>query len=418
MAMKQSVALIAWRFFVESRRSMMLSATGIIAGVAFFICGQAQTEGFQKFFIESLLGSRGAVVISDRFQKSFTRIVDEKDAGVVAVANPQARKYYPGILDAYRVIRVLEEFPNVVAAAPVVEGSITVRAGFREEVLRVHGIDTLLHARTTDLPYQLIEGSYEDFRSDAESIMVGGLLARKLDMFVGQQLFVTGSQGVQKRMKLVAIYETGINVIDEKQVFTHRRAAQQLLRRPFETSFITVKLADPMRAERDAEAFEDLLSHRAKSWQEREKSNMQIFNTLRISAGLAISGIILLAGFGIFNVLTMAVVEKTKEIAILRSMGYTRRDIAGIFLLQGAFIGAIGIVLGWIVGAVLSYAVTFIPIRIRGIFKADHFMVSWEWQHYAAAAVLAMAAVLIAAYVPASRAARLQPVDVLRGSGQ
>ncbi len=412
------VFLIALRFFMESKRSMFLSAVGVVAGVGFFICGQAQTQGFQAFFIEALLGSRGAVIVSDRFQRSFTRIVDERRADMVAVANPQSRKYYPGILDAYRVIRVLEEYPNVAAATPIIEGNAAVRAGFRTELCRLHGIDTVMHARATDLPYQIIEGNFDDFRADTDSIMVGGLLARKYDMFVGQQLFVTGRADEPRRMRLAAIYETGINMIDEKQVYVHRRTAQTILRRPHETSFILIRLHDPMRAPQDAQAFEDLLSHRARPWQEREKSNLQIFRTLRISAALAISGIILLAGFGIFNVLTMAVMEKTKEIAILRSMGYTRADISGIFLWQGFFVACIGIVMGWAFGAALTYAVTFIPIRIRGIFKADHFIVAWDINHYIIAAVLAMIAVLFASYIPARRAAHLQPVDILRGTSQ
>jgi lipoprotein-releasing system permease protein len=412
------VFLIAWRFFLESKRSMILSAIGVIAGVGFFICGQAQTQGFQNFFIDALLGSKGAIVISDRFQKSFTNILNGRKQGMIAMANPQARKYYPGILNAYRIIRTLEEFPNVVAAAPVLEGNVDVRAGFRSELCRLNGIDIAMHSRATDLPYQIIEGQFDDFRADTDSVMVGSLLARKLDMFVGQNLFLTGPGNEPRRMRLVAIYETGINVIDEKQVYVHQRTAQNILRRPFEISFIMVKLKDSMRAPQDAEAFEDLLSHQSRPWQEREKGNLQIFRTLRISAGLAISGIILLAGFGIFNVLTMAVMEKTKEIAILRSMGYSRGDISGIFLWQGFFVACIGIVLGWGFGAALTQIVTYIPIRIRGIFKADHFIVAWDIHHYLIAGVLAMIAVLVASYIPARRAAQLQPVDILRGTSQ
>jgi lipoprotein-releasing system permease protein len=177
-----------------------------------------------------------------------------------------------------------------------------------------------------------------------------------------------------------------------------------------------VQLKNANRAPQDSLAFEELFNHRARSWQEREKSNLQLFQALRVSAAIGVCAIIMLAGFGIFNVLTMSVLDKTKEISILRSMGYTQGDIAWIFILQGFMIATIGIVLGWALGAGLTRLVEFIPIQIRGILKADHFIVTWAWEHYALAAVLALASVLIASYVPARRAAQVRPVDVLRGT--
>jgi lipoprotein-releasing system permease protein len=112
----------------------------------------------------------------------------------------------------------------------------------------------------------------------------------------------------------------------------------------------------------------------------------------------------------------MSVLAKVKEIAILRSMGYRRNDIAAIFLWQGAMVAAAGSILGCLLGAILTYGVSHIPIRVRGLLYADHFLVTWNWAHYASATVLAIIAVFIASYVPARRAASLPPVSTLRGS--
>ena len=143
---------------------------------------------------------------------------------------------------------------------------------------------------------------------------------------------------------------------------------------------------------------------------------MQLFLMLRVSAAITVSLIILLAGFGIFNVLTMSVLAKVKEIAILRSMGYRRIDISAIFLWQGALVAAAGSVLGCLLGALMTWGVGHIPIRIRGLLYANHFLVTWDWRHYFWATVLAIVAVFIASYVPARRAAELAPVVTLRGS--
>ena len=138
--------------------------------------------------------------------------------------------------------------------------------------------------------------------------------------------------------------------------------------------------------------------------------------TLRMSTAITVSLIILLAGFGIFNVLTMTVLSKLKEIAILRSMGYRRGDISAIFLWQGAMIAVAGSVIGCGLGALLTWGVSHIPIKVRGLLYANSFLVSWDWRHYLWATLLAIIAVFIASYVPARRAGLLSPVTTLRGS--
>jgi len=194
------------------------------------------------------------------------------------------------------------------------------------------------------------------------------------------------------------------------------RVAQALLQQPSGASMIIYKLRNPNRAPALASRFETLFQHNATSWQDREESTLQLFLTLRMSVAITVSLIILLAGFGIFNVLTMSVLAKTKEIAILRSMGYRRIDISSIFLWQGAMIAAAGSLLGCLLGAVMTWGVSHIPIRLRGLLYTNYFLVTWDWRHYVFATLLAILAVFIASYVPAHRAAQLPPVVTIRGS--
>ena len=396
---------------------MFLSALGVVFGVAFFVTGQAQTVGFQKFFIDTILGSKGAIIITDRFQQNFTNVLGESK-GMVAVRNQQKRKYYQGISNAYQVMETIQQFPNVVACAPIVQGNAQMRAGFRNTVVVLFGIDLDAQTKATDFASQITQGDLDDFRDMPDSICIGELLRKDNSLRLGDYVYVKDVRGKAHRMKITCIYETGVNSIDEKRVYVSNRKAQSLLGKPGFTSSIMVKLDNPDRAPQDAIAFEELLSHRSRSWQEREKGNMQIFKTLRISAGLGISFILLLAGFGIFNVLTMTVMEKVKEIAILRSMGYKRRDITWVFLIQGFLVAVLGIICGWALGVGMTYLVSKIPVKIRGILKADSFIVDWSFEHYLMAALLAFISVFIAAVIPARRAANIRPVNILRGASQ
>lgn len=409
---------IAIRFLLAHKRSLGLSALGVVFGVGAFIAALAQTQGFENFYIGTVLGSEGSLVITDRFQEEHTRILSAKPDVNLMVASQQRRKFYPGIADAYRIIQVLGTYSQVVACSPIVEGRAFLRSGFSTEAISLQGIDLDLHLRTTDFAKQVSKGSMEDFRNDPSGACVGASLAERMHLFAGQDIFIIGPDNETRRFRIDVIYETGVWDFDIKNVFVHMRTAQSILHKPYFTSFMLVKLHDPSRAPEMAAEFEDLLSHSAASWQQRQAGNLQIFDALRISAGIVVSMIILLSGFGIFNVLSLSVMQRTKEIAILRSMGYERRDIAAIFLWQGVCVTMVGIVFGWGLGALLTFIISKIPVNFRGILRTDYFIVEWSPFHYLLAALLAAVAVFIASYVPARRASRLEPIETLRGTGQ
>jgi lipoprotein-releasing system permease protein len=315
-------------------------------------------------------------------------------------------------------MRVARQFSNVSACSPVVQGSVAIRSSLTTEVLTLQGIDLDMQLAATSLRSQIISGKLDDYRTSRAGLILGSLLADKLQVGVGDSVQLTGPDPKPRTFTVSAIFRSGNNIIDERRGYTDLRTAQVLLKKPGYVSSIIIKLRDPERAPELAAHLERLFGHRARSWQERERGNLQIFSTLRLSAGITVSLIILLAGFLIFNTLTMAVVEKIREIAILRSMGYRRLDITLIFLGQGFVVASVGSLLGAGAGALFTYFVSLIPIKVTGFFYTDRFLVAWSWQHYVGAAAIAFVAVLGASFLPARRAANLPPVATLRGSGQ
>jgi lipoprotein-releasing system permease protein len=406
---------IALRFLGHRKRAFVLSLAGVVFGVAIFICTQAQTQGFARRFIESTLGSNGALVLRSRIQPLGSgMLVPPKGAGANAAATH--RRYLEGITNTREIMRVSREFTNVAACSPVLRGNVSARSGFETTTVDVFGIDPALHLQTTDLKAQLIAGRFEDFRDNATAVIVGSRLASILNVAAGESLQLLSPAGNYSRFTVAAIARSGVGAVDAGRIYAHAKVAQMLLRKPYPATMIIYKLRDPDRAPALAQHFQTLFGHDSQSWQEREAGNLQLFLTLRMSAAITVSLIILLAGFGIYNVLTLSVLSKVKEIAILRSIGYRQRDISAIFLWQGAMIAAAGSIIGCSAGALLTWGVSKIPIRVRGLMVADHFLVAWDWRNFAWAIVLAVVAVFIASYVPARRAARLAPVATLRGS--
>ena len=404
---------IAVRFATHRKRALFLSLIGVVFGVAIFICTQAQTQGFAQFFINSTIGSNGALVLRSRFEpRSQGLVVPTRNVSGL----PARRNFFEGIYNVSEIMRVSRQFSNVVACSPVLRGNVSARSGFETTTVELFGIDPPSHLRTTDLAKQIIDGKFEDFTNDTSSVILGYRLADQLEVGCGDSIQLLSPGGEYWRFMVAAIARSGVGTIDSTRVYVQTRVAQRLLKKPYQASMIIYKLRDPDRAPALATHFETLFQHVSQSWQEREESTLQLFIMLRLSVAITVSLMILLAGFGIFNVLTMSVLSKIREIAILRSMGYRQVDISAIFLWQGALIATVGSLIGCFLGGLLTWIVSKVPIHIRGLLYTNHFLVVWDWRHYFWATVLAGIAVFIASYVPAKRAALLQPVDTLRGS--
>lgn len=409
---------IAIRFLTAKKRAMFMSLACIVLGVGLFIVTQATTSGFEQFFIKTILGTNGAIRVEDKIQDTL-RTMEAAGGGGSSflVAQKEGRKYIEGIEEPKLLIDALRQFKNVSAVSEVLTGSVLMRSPFKTESVKVYGMVLENHLAVSDLANQIVQGRLDDFRNNPAGALIGKIIAERLQLGVGDS-FILDSAGQSRRYRVSAVYETGVGDIDRERVYLHITEARSQLKKPTGASFIQVNLYDKNRAPVDAEHMEEVLRHGAGSWQEREKTWLEVFRALRISSAITVSVFTLIAGLAMFNTLAMIVMEKTKEIAILRSMGYTRDDISRIFLWQAMIVLAIGTVLGWVLGASVTYAVSQTPIRIRGIFATDTFIVAWSIWHYVAATITAVTMVLTASLIPARRAARLEPGDIIRGTAQ
>jgi lipoprotein-releasing system permease protein len=408
---------IALRFLTAKKRAMLMSLACIVLGVGLFVVTQATTSGFEKFFIKTILGTNGAIRISDKIQETIRTMEVGPESGDFVIQQKEGRKFIEGIEEPKRLIDALRQFQNVSGISEVLTGSAMLRSSFKNESVKIYGIELENHLSVSEMASQIIEGNLSDFGNQPTSALVGKVLADRAQMAVGDS-FILEAAGQLRRYRVAAIYETGVSDIDRERVYLQMPEARSVLKKATGASFIQINVYNKDRAPEDSAHMEDVLRHNAASWQEREKTWLEVFRALRISSGITVSVFTLIAGLAMFNTLAMIVMEKTKEIAILRSMGYTREDISHIFLWQAGIVLVIGTVLGCTLGAVVTYAVSQTPIRIRGIFATDTFIVAWSIWHYVWAVVTAVAMVLVASLIPARRAAKLEPGDIIRGTSQ
>ncbi|MCH6257523.1 ABC transporter permease [Puniceicoccaceae bacterium K14] len=402
---------IAIRFLLAKKRSMFMSLGGIAFGVGFFIVTLAQVSGFEEFFIQTILGTDGAVRIEDRFQSTLASVRSNSPFA----DNRSQRKYIEGVENPDEIIEALTAVPNVAGTSVVLKDSASIDSPLRSSRIQVYGIIASDHIGVSQLEGQIRMGSIQRFQETPTGIIIGAKVADRIKAHVGDSVIIrVGDQ--QNRYRVSGIFETGVSDIDKVRVFMHLGQARSLFKKPHGVSFIQVSLFDRDRAREDAETIENITSHIASAWQDREKSWLEVFRAFKITGSIMVSTIILISGLGMFNTLAMIVMEKTREIAILRSMGYTRQDISNVFLWQGAVVLVVGTILGFLLGAAITYGISSVPLRIRGIFSTDNFVVNWSIMHYVYAGVTASIIVMLSSLLPARRAARLVPGDVIRGT--
>ncbi|MGE4551245.1 MAG: FtsX-like permease family protein, partial [Opitutales bacterium] len=356
---------IAWRFIVSRKRSVAMTLLGIVFGVAFFVFTQAQTTGFAKLFERTILGTNGAIRISDRFQNIGSvnsSAVGEESFDLQIGENI---RYVEGVDYPNRLRKAVLSFEEATGISEMLEGRATLDTGVRSQTAHAIGIRLQDHLMVSDLADQIVFGSLEDFDSDRSGLLLGHRLAERLNLRPGDKVNLVGSSE-SLHLRVSAIFETGISEIDKRRLYLDLGTARTLFRKPAGGSVFQIGLRDPMRAPQVAAQMQAALRHRVVSWQEREKVWLDVFKVLRFSSAVTVSTIILLSGLGMFNVFALMVMEKTRDIAILRSMGFTRSDVARIFLFQGGIVLCSGILVGCVFGAMGTYAISKVPFSIRG----------------------------------------------------
>jgi lipoprotein-releasing system permease protein len=408
---------IALRFLTAKKRAMVMSLSCIILGVGLFIVTQAATSGFQEFFIKTILGTNGAILIEDKVQQTLRSLESGSYNSGYEVRQKEGQKYIEGIEYPDLLSRGVRSFRNVSGVSAVLRSTVTIHSSFRDQTGQAYGINLDDHLKVSDLATQIVEGSLSDFRVQEGGALVGRVIADKLQLDVGENFEIEFLNEIH-HFKVSAIYQTGVNDIDSVRVYMKMEDAKALLKKPTGATYLQVSLFNRERAREDAFEMTNSLHYRADAWQDREKSWLGVFRAFKVATGITVSVFTLIAGLAMFNTLAMMVMEKTKEIAILRSMGYTREDISKIFLWQAGIVLAIGTIVGCLVGAAITYGVSQYPLPITGIFTSHKFLVQWSKWHYIEAVTAAVLTVMAASLIPSRRAARLEPGDIIRGTAQ
>lgn len=406
---------LAWRFVIARKRPMILSLSGIVFGVAFFVVTQAQTSGFEKFFIRTILGTNGAIRISDHFQDTLGTVQKVNNQGKTQFVfhSREDALYREGVKQPDLIRDALRDYPEILGVSEILEGNGVLHTGSRKKSVEINGIRWLDHLQSSGLGGQLIHGSMDEFASDQMGVLLGSRVFTRLNIKMGERIRLVGGTGTL-HLRVCGVFETGVSQIDKNRIYLHMGTARSFLGQSSGGAVFQLALKNPKLAPDLAVQLQTVLHHRVVSWQEREKVWLDVFKALRVSSAITVSCILLLSGLGIFNVFAILVIEKTRDIAILRSIGFSTSDVSAIFLWQGAIVLFAGVAIGSLFACAGTYLISVIPLRIRGIFSTDSFVVNWDISHYLWATSIALVFVSVATWIPARRASKIEPAKIVR----
>ncbi|MCB9978458.1 MAG: ABC transporter permease [Rhodospirillales bacterium] len=400
------------------RRQTLVATAGVAMGVGFFIAMAAMMQGFQTYFVQTIVDVSPHIVISDTYRElprqPLTLIFNPENAAL-AIRNVKPKEEIRGIRNAGRILRALADMKGV-KVAPMLEGQIIYRYGSTDKAATLSGIDPDAEKNITDIESDMVSGKLDNLKTYANGIVIGVGLARDLNAKYGDTITAVSPAGIVRNVKIVGIFRSGITALDNRASYALLKRAQILQNRPNVINAIRMHLDDPNAARSVAADIEKRFSYKAESWQEANEGFMAVFTIQNIIIYSTTSAILIVACFGIFNIISTIVNEKTRDIAILKSMGFGEGDIQGVFVFQGALMGVCGAVAGWGLGYAMSRGLGAIRVNIESELSMDRLFIIYTWTHYAFGGGACVIAATLAAWLPARKASKLRPVDILRGA--
>lgn len=399
--------IAALRFMREGRTQTTLIVSGVALGVGVIVFMSALLTGLRANIFQRTLSAVPQIVVlpPDRVARPQLETATGANASLL---QPQAQRLRS--LDQWQSLRRrIERMPELLAVTPVVSGPGFAVRGEATRAVSVIGIEPETYEKIIPLSEKIVAGR---LRLGSSDVVLGTELARVLGAVIGDKLRLNSTNGVVEVLNITGIFDLGSKPANERNVYVALHTGQGLLDLVGGVSSLDIDVRDPFDAERVAQAIQADTGMNAESW---IKTNAQFFTALAaqtMANTLIRFFVALTAALGISSVLVVSVVQKSREIGILRAMGASREQVQRIFLIQGGVMGLGGSLLGCTMGWLFL-------MGWRGMARNPDgtvlFPIDIEPSLFAIAAAGATLVGTLAAVIPSRRAARLDPVEAIRG---
>jgi len=407
------ILAIAWTHIRNRARQTLVAIAGVMTGVAFSIMMAAMMEGSQDDFIKTLVDALPHISITDELREPTRQPAD----AVYAAAEyhgltPNVRR--PGIKNPMSTIATLQGWvPG--ALTPSVQSKAVLRFAGRNLTVSIVGIDPRTEPDVSNLATHMRLGTLTSLYRASNAVLLGDRLADKIGARINSNVTLSSAQGIAMNATVVGTFHSGFRVTDETTGYVLLRTAQILENQIGIVNEIRVRTRDPMQARLVSERIGEQTGYKSISWQEAQEDLLSAITLRNVLMYTIVGAILLVASFGTYNIISTITHEKTRDIAILKSLGFRDHTIRAIFIIEALFVGLAGSVLGWVFGYLLTRGLASLEFKTP-FSDYNHLPVLYSAKHYLLATAVALASSLFAGYFPARAAARLHPVDIIRGA--
>ncbi len=397
---------VALRFLREGRQQTLLIIIGVAAGVAVYAYISALVTGLQGNTLTKTLGAQPHITV--RGPDDVVTPAARTASGETAMTQTQARtRYLRSLANWQALVTVLEQDPAVAAVSPQVSGSGLALRGDATQAVALTGIELDRHDRVVGLRAKVVAGQA---RLEPGEAILGRELAQDLGLQVGDRVTLqTGT--ANDAVRITALVDLGLRDVNRRTVFVPLRTAQSLMALPGGVTGLDLSLHDPWQAQALAQAMRPRYPYKIEGWQEANAQLVSALHAQSISTLLIRVVVLVVVVLGVASVLVVSVVQKRREIGILRAMGATRGQVLWVFLLQGGLVGALGSVVGLVVADGMIQAFMHF---VRGLDGLPLFVIDLPPMLALQVAGIATACGVLAAVMPARRAAALDPAQAIR----
>jgi len=399
---------------VKSRgRQTLVAVAGVATGVGFSVMMAALMQGSQDDFIRQLVNSLPHITVSDERRHPPEQPAETAyDAVRIHGLTPEVRRR--GIKNPLATMASLEAWlPGGIAPSVKVQGII--RYASRDVGTSIFGIDPHREPKVSELVKQMREGTLKDLYGATNAIILGDRLAEKIGARIGANITVQTSDGARITAQVVGLFHAGIRSIDEGTAYVLVRTAQILAKQTGLVNELRVRSGDPMAARDIAARVERETGYKSVSWQEANEDLLSTLVIRNVIMYTIVGAILLVASFGTYNIISTITYEKSRDIAIMKSLGLSEGTVRTMFVIEALMIGFAGGVLGFVLGYALCLALGSIEFK-SPFMDANRLPLAYSPLHYAIAMLVALVSSFAAGFMPARKAARLHPVDIIRGA--
>jgi lipoprotein-releasing system permease protein len=377
--------------------------------MSIYIFMNSMLVGFDRSASSSIFKSTSHIRIYK--DDEISKVLVKNSSDKYLIINPKVVPNNNTIINPKMISELILKQKEVIVVTPQVSTSVFYNNGKSQ----ISGLSVGIKPNEANLMYDIksfmVEGNFDLLKANVNGIIIGSGIAEKMNLTVNDNLNISSSKGVNRTFKVIGIFKTNNSAIDKSKSYINLAAAQELLKEG--NSYITdinVNIADPENAEEVAKKLSILTGYKAEGWKQANETFMAANKIRKIVITFVSFTILLVAAFGIYNILNMTVSQKINDIAILKAMGFKGKDVIRIFVTQAVSIGFMGV----IGGVIMAIIVITILKRVYVGGDIGYFPIDYEPTKFVQGIAIGLFITFLAGYIPAKKAADVDPVSILR----